>query len=321
VQKNMGFISLITSKTPITEIHILKASDIPRDMSNSTHLPWKSTSPFPKNSYNLPSSAEMIYAIWAFGKADEMYLPTDQEFQERTIRAMNMKDKFSLLKDVRAGQSNQYYDLIGQVVKVFETSQGYVDIQFSDYTSNSQFYEHVCEEHTADYKNCDPYVYGNKVPDRPDSHAWQGPYGKFTITITLFDENAVRATTMEVNEWYLLRNVKICKRESGTLEGKMHGDGGKVLVEALDTTKGSAQIDPRLLEAIKRKRDYWQTFDKKKLQKPHQVAGKKRNSTENGSPVLNAKGRRKRARAAGEKKAAEKDSKANQALGLNEHGK
>jgi protection-of-telomeres protein 1 len=312
----MGNISLITSRAPITEIHILKSSDIPRDFRYTTQLPWITTSPYPKSPYSIPSSVEMTYAVWAFGKADDMYLPTEQEFQEKTVRAINIKDKFSLLKDVRAGQDNQsagYYDLVGQVVKVFQTSQGWMDIQFTDYTSNSLFYDHVYQERAADSENSDPCGHGNKSVDDSDNHAWKGPYGKLSISITIF-----YADIMHADEWLLLKNVKIVKSDSGPLKGKLNWDSGRIVVEALDPTK--EPLDPRLKETLERKRDYWKRFDHKSKQKSSQIAGQKRNS-ENDPPILNAKERRKRLREAGEKKASEKDSKVIRALGLNENGK
>jgi protection-of-telomeres protein 1 len=314
----MGTISLITSFN--TEIHILKSPDIPRDNRHNRQLPWNNTSPSHKKSYNTLSSVDMSYVVWAIGKADEMGLPTEQEFQERTVRAINIKDKFSLLKNVRAGQYNDsqgFYDLVGQVVKVFQTSKGWVEIQFTDYTPNSLFYDRVYEDQVADDDNSDVYGYGNKTADESDTRAWKGPFGKLTISITLFDENASRGAAAD--EWLLLKNVKICKSDSGSLQGKLNADRGRIMIQALDPTK--EPLDPRLKEALQRKRDYWKTFDHKNKQKSSQIAGQKRKSAENDPPALNSKERRKRAREAGEKKASAKDSKVSQALGLNENGK
>jgi protection-of-telomeres protein 1 len=321
VQSLSNSISLITTKSPISEIHILKSTSIPRDASLLKHLPWKSTSPFSKSSYLLPSSNEMSYAVWAFGKAEEMYLPTDQEFQEKTIQAMNVKDKFTLLKDVRAGETNEssrYYDLVGQVIKVFQTSSGFVELHFSDYTPNSQFYDHTCEEHAPNDENRDPYGYGNKNSDEVDDRSWKGPYGKFTITITAFPENASQARAMEAGQWCLLKNVRICRGDAGTLEGKIHGDRGRVLIQALDTNEEPSLVDPRLKEALRRKKEHWKVFDKRQTQKAQQVqttkqdTSKKRTAEESGQPVLNSKGRRKKIRQTAEQKAT---------IGLNENGK
>ncbi|EPE33636.1 Nucleic acid-binding protein [Glarea lozoyensis ATCC 20868] len=282
VQMNSNNISLITTKSPMSEIHILKSASIPRDASFRKPLQWKSTSPSSKSSYLLPSSNEISYAVWAFSKAEEMYLPTDQEFQEKTVQAMNVKDKFTLLSDVSAGETNQYakyYDLVGQVIKIFETSHGFVELQFSDYTPNSHFYDHTYEENTSNDENHDSYGYGNKSSDEAEDRSWKGPFGKFTITITAFAENASQARSMEAGQWCLLKNVRICTGDAGTLEGKIHSDRGRVLIQALDTNTEPSLVDPRLKEALRRKKDHWKTFNKRQTQKSQHVQTTKQNTS------------------------------------------
>jgi protection-of-telomeres protein 1 len=128
-----GNISLLANYA--SEFHVFAASKIPR-------WPAAATSPISKVNVPrtcLPTSVETAYVIWMNGHMNCSGLPTMENFQNRSMQAMNVKDKYSLLKDVKA---DGFYSLIGEVIKVFD-SGGRVTLHLSDYTSNSLFYNHV----------------------------------------------------------------------------------------------------------------------------------------------------------------------------------
>ncbi|KAG9228666.1 hypothetical protein BJ875DRAFT_476917 [Amylocarpus encephaloides] len=311
IQNFGSTISLLSNMQ--TECHVLESSRIPPDLlSHHKTPPWKSTSVKHKSLYELPNRDELIYAIWAFKQAEEMNLPCPQIFEMRAAQSMTTKEKFSLLKDV---EPLGFYDLIGQALKIYRTREGFYEIQFSDYTVNSRFHEFVEGDTTLDREAGDEYGY---VKKNLEGHTWLGPFGKFTLQITLYDMNAEWAGRhVQANQWLSLKNVRIVQSEHGNFWGKIHGDRmkvDKVHLEILDPTSGPDQMDDRLKEAISRSRQYWEDLKKKQARKANTDEKRK---ADQGPEKMNSKKRRKEQRAAAVKNAQEIDSKKGQAVNLN----
>lgn len=327
--------SLITSK--ITTICVYKAAKIPvyPASAQAALLP-----PRQGESHKLLKDEHHQYVSYCYHVIDKYDIPDEAEYQQRVTVSLNVKDKFSLLKDVTDGK---FYDLIGQVTKdPYTDEMGRVTLYLSDYTENDLFFHYTWEgvrdlvaaSRPADaYPENDSYNSGSQ-----NYHPWVGPYGKRTIQISCYDAHAdfIRESGVGAGTWLSLRNVQVKFGRNGAhLEGflreERNASGRKVNVEILDIVAPhpsvtNEKVDPRLKEAVRRWRDY--SREKKtqiKAVKAAQEAGAKRKASIASDDVLDnqppskkltAKERRKLRRAGLEKKAAEEQEK--EALGLNE---
>ncbi|KAJ4421773.1 hypothetical protein N0V85_000012 [Neurospora sp. IMI 360204] len=327
--------SLITSKG--TSICVYKAVKIPvyPASAQAALLPPKQG-----ESHKLLKEEHHQYVSYCYRVIDKYDVPDEAEYQQRVTVSLNVKDKFSLLKDVTDGK---FYDLIGQVAKdPYADEMGRVTLYLSDYTENDFFFHYTWEgvrDLAEAARPADAYPEDNN-PEAAQQHPWVGPYGKRTIQISCYDAHAdfIREAGVGAGTWLSLRNVQVKFGRNGAhLEGflreERNASARKVNVEILDIVAPhpsvtKEKVDPRLKEAVRRWRDYSQ--EKKtqiKAVKAAQEAGAKRkarggSSDEvllDGQPPskkLTAKERRKLRRAELEKKAAEEQEKA--VLGLNE---
>ena len=314
-----GGVSLLANLT--TEFHLLPRASIPRTLPRNTAAPWQS---FPPSKCRPPTTTETAHIIWASNHIDELYLPGIQEFQERAQQAMNVKQKFSLLKDVKP---DTFHDILGEVVRVFDGSSS-VTVYLSDYTANSLFYNYAWGGGgTAEARDGDEFGYiKSKTKTAKD---WPGPYGKMTIQLTLFDGHAdfIRDENVQAKQWLLLRNVQIkFGRMGGCLEGMLRGDRGafegKVHVQIMKHSEEPEDSDIRWKEAVRRKHDWWKKFEKQKQDMLDEAAGVG-DKRKRGDEVAkkNSKQRRKELRAAAEIRVANSEAKVAQKLDLNQHSK
>jgi protection-of-telomeres protein 1 len=149
--------------------------------------------------------------------------------------------------------------------------------------------------------------------------------------LTLYDGHAnfVRENSKNiVNEWVMLRNVQIkFGKMGGCLEGFLRGDAtqfeGKIQVEIVKT-KDDLAVDPRYKDAVRRKLQWWNKFEKQKQELLDEASGagtkRKRDGEESELPK-NSKQKRKEKRAAAFAKAAADDAKQAQRLDLNMNSK
>ncbi|KAF4622796.1 hypothetical protein G7Y89_g14229 [Cudoniella acicularis] len=317
LQMRMGAVQLKAHFT--TEFHVMHAAEIPRDPSNLASASWHS---YPPTRWKPPNSEETAYIASANASVGSLCLPSTMEFQEKTLQSMNVRGKFSLLKDVQAGR---FYDILGEVIRVHEGGAG-TSVYLSDYTANSNFYNYEWAEvqDSAEGRNGDEYGYRKKKLQK--GQAWPGPYGKLTIQLTLYDGHAHFISKCDrVGQWVLLRNVKIdYGKMGGQLEGFLRGDRnafeGKVQVEVVGKAEGTEQNDPRWIEAVHRKGEWRKKFKKQRQAIADEEAdsGDKRKRGGEESKT-NSKKRRKEKRAAAEKKAAELEGKKAKRLDLNEN--
>jgi protection of telomeres protein 1 len=312
-----GVVSVLANVA--SEFHILPSGNIPAALPRNSKAPWQSV---PLSKCRPPSSVETSYIIWANNHITNLCLPASHEFQDRAKRAMNIKEKFCLLKDIKA---DSYHDILGEVVRVYEGS-GSMTVYLSDYTANSFFYNHVWGNG------------GNAVPRDGDEFGyiksrsktakdWPGPFGKMSIQLTLFDEHAdfVREEKVHAKQWLLLKNVKIkFGRMGGCLEGVLRGDRGafegKVHVQIMEQSDEPDQIDARWKEAVRRKHEWWKKFEKQKQDILDEAAGlgdKRKRGVE--VVTKNARQRRKELRAAAEAKVANTEAKVAKRLDLNDN--
>ncbi|TVY55720.1 Protection of telomeres protein [Lachnellula suecica] len=295
---------LANKMTTQFHIYILPVSTVPRAMSGGTKASWKSYIA-PQGKIALPNALETTYVAWANSHKMEIDLPSETEFQERVARSTNVKDKFSLLKDVENGR---YYNILGQVIRVFDGSSSSLTVYLSDYTAHTNFYNQVWVEDSVE-DGGDAYGY-QQANSNTTSNKWPGPYGKMSIQLTLYDGHAefVREN-VKAKDWVLIKNVQIkFGNMGGCLEGFLRGDPrrseGSVNVEVLDSSRDQEYIDPKLKAAITRKRDEERKFEaQKKAFKEGPAAGDKRQAGDEEPGKSNSKKRRKERRAAAEAKA------------------
>jgi hypothetical protein len=298
-------LSLISHRT--TSIRIYTASKIPKPGQSAR----AALAPASKRDSQPPSADEVAYVSYLHHKIDKGTLPDEHEFEQRVQQSLNVKRKFSLLKDVQEGR---FYDLVAHVAQEPYAGLDVVTLYVSDYTENPHFHPQVWQG-LADSTpgGGDQYGYTSAV-DMP-TREWVGPYGKMTLQLSCFEPHAsfIR-DEVKAGQWVALRNVQIkYGRDGQFLEGfvreERNGTTTKLNVQVLETNDRDT-IDPNLKEGIRRWRDY---VMKKKKQikdiKSAQVAGQKRKaSMASGQEQqqLNNKERRRLERAA--KKEGEKEN-------------
>ncbi|EKD19970.1 uncharacterized protein L3040_002351 [Drepanopeziza brunnea f. sp. 'multigermtubi'] len=312
VQMRSGSISLIANRG--TVFHVLLSKKIPRKDSPEIKAPWQSYPPG-KSQYP-PNVEETNYVIWAHCQSQDMGLPSSNEFQQKSIQAIQGRnhDKFSLLKDIKP--EGRWHDILGQVIRLYDSNL--FSIYLSDYTYNKYFHKYswpgVRDESGS--RDGDEFAY-TKFHDKHKDQ-WPGPFGQYTIQLTLFDEHASFAReNLKVGQWVLLSNVQMqMGKNGGTLEGFVRGDRGKINVRILEQAEGKDCPDPRLKDALRRKMKY-ESIQKKQILSEDGELGNKRKAEDGESLEGNSKQRRKAMRAAAEKSAADLEAKEAARLNLN----
>jgi protection of telomeres protein 1 len=312
-----GYVSLISNFR--SEIDVYAAKTMPSWPLKPSGAILKK----PSTKSGLISPAESSYAAWLFSRFDRRYLPASKEFEESVRRAGNIKDKYSLLKDV---QIARFYDMIGEVIRIYDRD-GVVTMHISDYTAHSLFFNYAYDGVKGQSNGRDDDEFGYIRLKRNVENMWPGPYGKLSLQLTAYDAHAdfIRAN-VKVTDWVLLKNVHIRMGKSGCcIEGILHGDKdaceGKVQVQIIHPSKDAEMHDTRWKEAVRRKRDYWSKFKRQKqdLEDTTNSNGK-RNSAAETAQNQNSKKRRKEKRAAAEARAAVFGQKLDGCLGLNANG-
>jgi hypothetical protein len=309
-----GAISLV--KNNATEFHVLPAGKIPRNPSEIFNAPWLSNPALIRK----PNPEETKCVVLASNGIEEMAMPSSQEFRTKTEQAMNVKDKFSLLKDVKP---DGFYNILGQVVRIFDGALGTVTVYLSDYSANSFFYPYAWDVgQESDTHGRDEY--GNNKAKPMADKAWPGPYGKLTIQLTLFDAHAqfVREY-VKADQWLLLKNVHMKFGKNGeSLEGFLRGDPnqyeGTVRVEVMEQKQEKDENDARWTDAVRRKYEYEKKFKKQRQDLLNLAAGVgEKRKRDNEPEKMNAKKRRQERRAAAEGKVAEAEARIVEKLNLN----
>ncbi|ESZ94872.1 hypothetical protein SBOR_4748 [Sclerotinia borealis F-4128] len=315
----MGEIQLISHKT--TEFHILRAANIPKAIFPIINASWIST---PPARCRRPEPIETKYVIWANQHLDELALPNTQEFQEKADKAMNVRDKYCLLKDVKEGS---FHDIIGEVRKIYGAGFDMVTVYLTDYTAHPQFYNYTLPELSdvaTEGRDGDDYGY-IKAKSKDEAKDWKGPFGKMTIQLTLWDNHAefVRDKVKE-GQWLRLTNVQFIYGKANLLEGKLRGDrgafAGKVQVEILKLSEDPQNNDPRWTAGVQRKFDWTKKhkIHRQKFQEEITRTKKKRKADEQTSGK-NSKARRKEARANPDAKVSAIETKVTKIFDLNDN--
>ncbi|KAK7413436.1 hypothetical protein QQX98_007661 [Neonectria punicea] len=248
---NMEFPSLITHWE--TKIHVYSAAKIPRPPSNASCALGLSS----KSQSRLPGQKENAYVSYMYHIIIKDRIPTETEFDHMALQSTNVKDKFSQLKDVVDGR---FYDIVVQVVREPYDQGDKITLWVSDYTENLTFFHYAFQSATND-----SYGY-TKTKTKPaaSNGDWSGPFGKKSMQITCFEPHAtaIRQEKITSGTWVIIRNLQTrWGHNASNLEGYLREDraahGPKLGIRTLDQDPES--IDPRLKDAIRRKRDYERT--------------------------------------------------------------
>lgn len=270
-----------------------------------------------------PDATENEYVLWLFGRIDQSIIPDQHDFSARARQSLNVKDKFSLLQDVKDGK---FADLIAQVVKEPFDLGDKMTVWVSDYTENNNFFlqtrDNVEWADGVPARDGDVYGYthNRKKPIAPllddDSSKWSGPVGKRSMQLTCWEPHATFIRqNIQKGDWVRLRNVQIrYGHNSVNIEGCLREDRdhpNRVCVETLEAAGDRENLDQRLIEAILRKRSY------EKAQKKALENGEKRKAAEDPNRE-NAKSKRQKKRENKHKAIQEEAAQKQAALGFNE---
>lgn len=122
-------------------------------------------------------------------------------------RKPQQSKKMSLISDMTF---NQYYDLVGEVVKTFWSTTDSVDLYVTDYTTNTALYLY---EKSSMLDTFDGYNKG-----------WTGPSGQMTIQIRCYEPHAQGARKLKEGDFVYLQNIHIKMSQINKLEGAIHQD-------------------------------------------------------------------------------------------------
>ncbi|KAL8392496.1 hypothetical protein RB599_005136 [Gaeumannomyces hyphopodioides] len=210
---------------------------------------------------------ETEYVSYLYHSVDKYSLPTVEEFQERVNRSLNVVTKFSTLNKI---SQDKFHDLVVQVVRNPYNLGDKVTLWVTDYTVNNAFFNHVSDGSDSlsgdGSRDGDPYGYTSKfcVASTETSLPWPGPFGKMSLQVSCWEPHATfLLKNVVAGAWVILRNVNIrIGRNGQNLEGFMRGDRGGdgfkdgICVSLLDTGSDRDNLDPHLVEALRRKRDH-----------------------------------------------------------------
>lgn len=213
----------------------------------------------------VPSAAEMLYTIFLCNSRDRSMSRTitvtpAQELdtpvsQTTSVMPLHRHEKFSLIKDV---QIDTFYDLVGQVVKIY-SSNGSVELSMTDYTTNQLLYnyEFGVTRVGEDSREGDKFNY---ISRNSSNRNWPGPFGRMTLTVTLWPPHSDFAHSyVKEQDFVLLRNVRIRFSKNAKVEGSLHTDQrytDRIDVSILKDYRG----DDRVKSVLRRKLEYSKRF-------------------------------------------------------------
>jgi protection of telomeres protein 1 len=234
--------------TTIPELHFKAAFISGQKQLPAFHKPDFDTRKIPQ-----PQPDQIEYVIelrkWA---VDNLVLPAIPTRPANTAPAavVPARDKFKELKEVK---NMDYADVIGEVVKVWPGMGGLATIYLTDYTSNPFFFNYLPRnQNPADEVDGDEFGYARDFSRKED---WQGPRGKLTAQITLWPPHSAFVASLEEKDIVKLRNVNFRLKDTGFLEGGLHGD--RKYPDRIDIRKYQTDSDPRFTRLLQRREEHW----------------------------------------------------------------
>ena len=238
--------------------------------------------------------------------------PTSSSAGATLSTVQGRRDKFALIKDVVI---DVFYDVVGQVIKIFPAN-GCVELYISDYTSNSLLYNYEWGQGDGEALSRDGDEYGY-APRTSSRRKWPGPFGKMTLTVTLWPPHSYFAQgNVKELDFVFLRNMRVKQSRDAKLEGSLHSDRrwpDRVDITVLD------KDDDRVKDVLRRKLDYTRRFKAQSQAFIEEVRGQKRKLDENDKPLSKTQAKKMRKQ---EREKTQKAKKANRPEGKeNENAK
>lgn len=246
-----------------------------------------------------PSIAEMHYAVSLCNSQDRsaltesVVLPAGTSIaplQNVTSSAgMPKRDKFSLIKDIKV---ETYYDLVGQVVKVYPHNNR-VELYMTDYTSNPLLFNYEWGQNDVDEFGREGDVY-NYAPRQSTLGKWPGPPGYRTLTVTLWPPHSYFAQqTLKEKDFVYLRNVHMKWSKDSKIEGVLHSD--RLYPDRIDiTVLDPNERDDRVKDVLRRKRDLAKQFPAQRDEFIAQARAQKRKEIDGDKPLSKTAAKKKR---------------------------
>ncbi|KAJ5279119.1 hypothetical protein N7478_004491 [Penicillium angulare] len=159
----------------------------------------------------------------------------------------------TLIKDL---QPDRFCRVVGQVVKDHHYEGDKSTIWITDYTEQGDLPDHEKDgEDTGSHG--DPYGHlSNKKQ-------WPGPWGRFTLQVTLWDPHATFARkNVKIGDIVLLTYVRPKFSSYGGLEAAVHED--KRFQRNIHIQTVSPDYDKDAQELMKRRKEYWKIHGTKK---------------------------------------------------------
>ena len=246
-----------------------------------------------------PSVSEMQYAVSLCNSRDRstftepVCMPNSSPvtLSQNGIPSASLprRDKYSLIKDLNI---ETYYDLVGQVVKVYP-SNGWVELYISDYTENRLLFNHEWGQDDIDGSGREGDDY-NYVPRKSTDKKWPGPPGYRTLTVTLFPPHSYFGQqNLKENDFVHLRNVHIKWSKDSKMEGVLHSD--RRFPDRIDITllQNNAD-DDRVKDVLRRKRDLAKRFSAQRDMFVAEARGQKRKGMEEVKTLSKTAARKKK---------------------------
>lgn len=284
----------------MTDVHIYDSSLIPSPPADAA----KARRPSNRSKINRqPNRIENEFVSILYSSINKERIPADDNFEEKKNQSINVKQKFSELKDARAGM---FIDSVAQIVREPYDLGDKFTLWVSDYTENPSFHHYGFMGMSAGKGGDSTHSSSSQKSE------WAGPFGKQSLQITCYEPHAsiLREQRFSVNTWIHLRNlqIKFGKNETN-LEGYLREDQGaqgiKINISQLDHQNRETMTE-ELKNALRRKRAY-ESEKKGQLKELTAAAnaGQKRKAhlgleseppATNASNASNSKQRRKKSR-------------------------
>lgn len=281
-----------------TDIYVFTSSSIPKPPQGAE----EALHPIVKKPSRVLTRADFAHVSAFYHRVDKDRVPTAAEYYHKLEASVQVKEKFSLLKDVAC---DRFVDVIAEVVKQPYDLGDKFTLWISDYTEHANFFNFIMKDLESHAR---PGPRNSAVGLHAADDEWNGPYGKHSLQITCWEPHAaaIRAKSISVGSWVSIKNLQIkYGRNSSNLEGFLRGDQefhSKINISVLEHLDDADAMDPRLLDTIRRRMNYGR-------EKKHQLkaireaakAGQKRRAAlddESKPRKSNAKARRNEKRQA-----------------------
>jgi len=303
-------VSLLTSVA--TRLRVYEAAKISKPPRDPT--PALRTSAKPGTA---PSPGEKAFVSLLYHLINKERLPAPSEYEVMKVQSVNIKDKYSTLKDVQQGM---YTDTIVEVVREPYWLGDKYTLWVSDYTENSAFFEHSFGRGKSPRGQVgDPF---GILPQNKEEQDWAGPFGQRSMQVTCFFPHAdvVRDHPVSKGSWIKMRNLHIkFGHNNANLEGFLHEDKRypeRINLFPLDLSDHE-NLSQELKDTIRRRKEYEKAYkserkeldntieNKRKQLDEAAAAGAKRRADIGLEPAPSAKRNRKERRAHLQKAAAE----------------